>query len=307
MGMASAMDMTMYGLYADTTYDWHRTNCAMATDGNTLEKRWRCIEGIILTRPELLQVIIKKKLEGIKKELYLMYPITEKEKNDKVKKQQATRKRRLPWAHSYVITDDQSMFDHIDAEQEGMDGQENAVPRQRARRYKCNNLSCEYDRNNGKPNTGYQVTSKNAKCEKCRAFHNSIDLATEIEETLRTNPASRHKLNKKLAEVDKASRLKTIQEWARNEDKIQGNQKQATDETVNRAARRVATTLTIDVRGSRIAGADATPDEANRNETIQQSADTCQQGTCQEDNDDSDENNDEICHACGHLQQGNTT
>jgi hypothetical protein len=68
-----------------------------------------------------------------------------------------------------------------------------------------------------------------------------------------------------------------------------------------------ATTLTIDLGGSKLTGVDATVIGAARNETIQQSAAVCQTGECHaNDVDEDDETNQTTCRTCGHLQNENT-
>jgi hypothetical protein len=151
------------------------------------------------------------------------------------------------------------------------------------------------------------VTTPNAKCEKCRELYKSVRIASETEDLLRSKPTARHKLDKAIAGADKGTRLKAIREWMMSERKSQPNQTPIADKTANRAARRLAITLTIDLGASKLTGVDATPVGTARNETIQQSAAICQPGACPtNDGDEDEETTQATCQTCGHLQHGKT-
>jgi hypothetical protein len=135
-----------------------------------------------------------------------------------------------------------------------------------------------------------------------------VALVTTIEEKLLQEPKARERLSKRLKEIKKSGTVKTMREGTNKEGKNQEVRKEAKETTQNKAMRRIASTLTIEVAGT-IVGLDGTPGDEARNSNILRSKAVCA-GRCNETTtkEEEEENQEETldetqdtCKTCGHL------
>jgi len=313
LGATSALDFTHLGLYPDQILQWHEQN-AIRTKMKELRAAWQRIEALLLARPEIMQQMIKARLDAFEKQLLDRYPHTEKEEA-KVAKFQATRRIRRPRAHPYVIdidVDEEHQPGPPDTDQTPATTTAGATqPRERQRKHRCQGLVCRTERAQGK-DTNRLVVSANANCETCRVFHNATRRAELIEDILLDDSRERNDLAAKMAETHKGECMDTLRTWAcrkADDDRlwpkipqkdISNNTSQTKYQT--RALRMIAKTLTIPLPG-RVMDIDPTPDEkALKQDRADCATCRCRRRQPSQDGED-DEIPDELCYQCGYLKR----
>jgi hypothetical protein len=82
-------------VYPDAIKKWHEENCKALGVAAAVEllAAWLRIEGLLILRPNVMQGLIKEKLDGYEKSLLELFPKTEAEK--KIETENCQRKRQI--------------------------------------------------------------------------------------------------------------------------------------------------------------------------------------------------------------------
>jgi hypothetical protein len=222
LSISCALDFSHLGVYPDEIKEWHEGNCRVlgVKAAAELKAAWLRIEGLLILRPNVMQGLIKEKLDGYEKLLLEQYPKTEAEKKTETEKRQRKwqiRSLKPQWclAEEARVAAETGEFDAAAAAEAE---REAAAKLQKKRQYACKELLCKLARRREheagiKRQTEKRVISKLAKCEACNELFRTVHLASGVELAMLNDPTLVDSLAKKLNNTTVARRNDAVRDW----------------------------------------------------------------------------------------------
>jgi hypothetical protein len=95
--ISCALDFSHLGVYPDDIKEWQEKNCKVlkVKTATEMTAAWLQIKGLLILHPNIMQGLIKEKLDLVEKELLERYPKMEAEKKTKTEKCQQKWQTRL--------------------------------------------------------------------------------------------------------------------------------------------------------------------------------------------------------------------
>jgi hypothetical protein len=222
LSISCALDFSHLGVYPDEIKEWHEGNCRVlgVKAAAELKAAWLRIEGLLILRPNVMQGLIKEKLDGYEKLLLEQYPKTEAEQKTEIEKRQRKwqiRSLKPQWclAEEARVAAETGEFDAAAAAEAE---REAAAKLQKKRQYACKELLCKLARRREheagvKRQTEKRVISKLAKCEACNELFRTTHLASGVELAMLNDPTLVDSLAKALNNTTVVRRNDAVRDW----------------------------------------------------------------------------------------------